>query len=254
MLPSFWIAPVLATVALAAPSFPSPPGLSPADLSIVSDYFNLLSQKVQRGRGAPAPVCDVNAATMPSSTLAPPSAGLTLKHVAIGRGTQNYTCANSTADAKPLAIGAVASLYNATCLAASQPSLFAMLPNLTLQWNLQDTEQATLYPASLLLSGHHFFTNITTPFFNLDISQLQLGQAPCSKTQSVAAPAGSALGQGGVGNGSVAWLKLQTHDATGSLEEVYRVNTAGGNPPTTCSGMGAAFEVQYAAEYWFWQS
>lgn len=254
MLPSFWIAPALVTVALSAPTFPSPPGITPVDLSIVSDYFNLLSQKIQRRRGAGPPICDLDNAVMPSSNLDAPSAGLTLKHVAIGRGTQNYTCANSSAQATPLAVGAVANLYNATCLAASQPSVLTLLPNLTLQWNLQGSDQSTLYPTSLLLSGQHYFTNLSTPFFNLDISPLQLGEAPCSKVQSAPAPAGSALGQGGVGDGSVAWLKLQTHDATGSLEEVYRLNTAGGNPPETCEGKPAAFEVQYAAEYWFWES
>lgn len=50
------------------------------------------------------------------------------------------------------------------------------------------------------------------------------------------------------------WLKLTARSgATGNLEEVYRVNTAGGNPPATCAGMPATFEVQYAAEYWFYQ-
>ncbi len=39
--------------------------------------------------------------------------------------------------------------------------------------------------------------------------------------------------------------------ATGNLQEVYRINTAGGNPPATCEGMKSTFEVQYAAEYVF---
>jgi hypothetical protein len=34
----------------------------------------------------------------------------------------------------------------------------------------------------------------------------------------------------------------------GDLQEIYRVNTAGGNPPATCAGMPATFEVEYAAE------
>lgn len=56
------------------------------------------------------------------------------------------------------------------------------------------------------------------------------------------------------------WLKLQTQnpngdvrpeDNKGGVREVYRVNTAGGAAPATCVGQKAAFEVQYAAEYWF---
>ncbi|KAI9735335.1 MAG: hypothetical protein M1818_006530 [Claussenomyces sp. TS43310] len=255
MLSSFWMASVLASLALSAPVFPVPFGINPADLSIVSDYFNLLSQKIQEGKGfSSPPACDLSAAAMPSSSLAPPDSGLLLKHVAIGRGTQNYTCTNSSSQATPAAAGAVATLYNASCVAATLPAILDLLPNLTLQWNLNAADQEALYPASVFLSGHHFFTNATTPYFNLDTTAMQLGQASCSKVSSVPAPADAPLGQGGVGNGSVPWLKLQTHDATGSLEQVYRVNTAGGNPPKTCDGMPAQFEVQYAAEYWFWES
>lgn len=54
--------------------------------------------------------------------------------------------------------------------------------------------------------------------------------------------------------GSVPWLKLGhlATGETGSIMEVYRMQTAGGSPPATCAGMGSAFEVPYAAEYWFW--
>ena len=65
----------------------------------------------------------------------------------------------------------------------------------------------------------------------------------------MAAPAGSPVGQGNEGFGSVPWLQLLTRDdATGNLAEVYRVNTAGGSPPANCSNSPANFEVEYAAE------
>ena len=47
------------------------------------------------------------------------------------------------------------------------------------------------------------------------------------------------------------------------VQEVYRVNTVGGAAPATCamaqqngliSADGGAFQIQYAAEYWFWAS
>jgi hypothetical protein len=79
--------------------------------------------------------------------------------------------------------------------------------------------------------------------------QTAIGFAPCAKNNSVPAPAGASVGQGGVGAGAVPWLKLVTRlGATGGLEEVYRINTAGGSAPATCAGMPATFEVQYAAE------
>jgi len=169
--------------------------------------------------------------------------------VGIGRGTQNYSCSTTNATAAPVAIGAFATLYNATCIASTYPDLLAALPNVALQFNLTSQDQATLSPSNLAISGHHYFTNATTPTFDLNTSAMNLGFAPCAKNNSVPAPTGAPVGQGGQGLGAVAWLKLITRDgATGNLEEVYRVNTAGGNPPLTCAGMPATFEVQYAAE------
>jgi hypothetical protein len=76
-----------------------------------------------------------------------------------------------------------------------------------------------------------------------------VGFAPCAKNNSVPAPAGASVGQNGVGLGAVPWLKLTTREgATGGLEEVYRVNTAGGVAPATCGSIQGTFEVQYAAE------
>jgi hypothetical protein len=185
---------------------------------------------------------------MPAPTpLAAPAAGLVLKHVAVGRGTQNYTC-GTNATAAPTAAGAVATLYNATCIASTYPDLLAAIPAVALQFNLTNKNQKTLSPSNIAISGQHYFTNATTPLFDLD-TNLKLGVAPCAKNSSVPAPANASKGQGGKGFGAVAWLKLLTRDgATGNLQEVYRLNTAGGNPPATCAGMPATFEVQYAAE------
>jgi hypothetical protein len=172
-----------------------------------------------------------------------------LKHVAIGRGIQNYTCSQTNASAAPVSIGAVATLYNSSCVASTYPDLLAVLPNVALQFNLTSNDQSTLSPSNLAISGHHFFSNATTPAFDLNTSAMNLGFAPCAKNNTVLAPAGAPVGQGDQGHGAVAWLKLITRSgATGNLEEVYRVNTAGGSPPATCAGMPAAFEVQYAAE------
>lgn len=181
--------------------------------------------------------------------LPAPASGLVLKHVAIGRGTQNYTCDTTNATAIPVSIGAMATLYNATCVASTYPDLLTALPNVALQFNLSDANQSSLSPSNLAISGHHFFSNLTTPLFNLDSSAVKLGVAPCAKNNTVPAPAGAPKGQDNQGFGAVAWLKLLTRDgATGNLQEVYRINTAGGNAPPTCVGQPATFEIQYAAE------
>lgn len=86
------------------------------------------------------------------------------------------------------------------------------------------------------------------PIFDLDTTAKKLGTAGCAKDAAVNAPAESVAGQGGVGNGSVPWLKLSVKKSTGGIQEVYRINTAGGKAPATCAGQKAAFEVQYATE------
>lgn len=272
MLCKLWTVSALCAVALSAPALPSAPR-GPVGTKVVDDYFNLLAGKVAVGKGlSQAPVCDLSKAVLPvtckcfpsraltqrqhhltlhliaPSPLPAVSDGLSLKHVAIGRGTQNYSCSTGNATAAPVALGAVATLYNSSCIASAYPDLLAALPNVALQFNLTSPTQPSLTPSSLLLSGHHFFSNATTPAFDMTISNV--GFAPCAKNNSASAPPGASVGQNGVGLGAVTWLKLITRTgATGGLEEVYRVNTAGGSAPATCAGMPATFEVQYAAEY-----
>lgn len=63
------------------------------------------------------------------------------------------------------------------------------------------------------------------------------------------------------------WLKLQAldvgaqgsdvqqEDTEAAVKEIYRVNTHGGSAPTTCAGKHEGeFEIEYAAEYWFYGS
>ena len=193
--------------------------------------------------------CDLSAATMPNASSPLPSVtlGLSLYHVAIGRGTQNYTCATSTSASVPVAIGAVATLYNASCIAASYPGYLASLPAIALQQPNSDSSSML----GMTESGHHYFQDTTTPTFDLNaLSQFTFAK----KLASVPAPTGSDAGVNDQGNGAVAWLKLE-HETTGQIgdiQEIYRMNTAGGSPPPTCDGVASSFQVQYSAEYWFW--
>jgi Protein of unknown function (DUF3455) len=141
----------------------------------------------------------------------------------------------------PVQVGALASLFNATCVAGQYPQLLAMLPGIAYQFPVPDS---TIGAANLFLSGHHYFTNTTTPFFNLDTTSHQWGTAGCAKTNTSPAPNATK---------DVAWLKLSAKDVTGcSISEVYRLNTIGGVPPANCAGQPATIQVAYAAEYWIW--
>lgn len=194
--------------------------------------------------------CDVSQASLPAvaPAAALPAPTGTLALVAIGRGTQNFTCDPSNATAVPFAVGAIASLYNASCLAAQVPALLSLVPDIVLQDPLptSDNTMAPLVPFGLARVGRHYFPNATTPTFELDL----LGTLSLHKNVSVPAPVGAALGEGGMGSGSVAWLQLVA-GGTG-IKQVYRVNTAGGSAPAVCRGQMESFQVQYAAEYWFY--
>ncbi|KAI0995140.1 hypothetical protein K3495_g13041 [Podosphaera aphanis] len=175
--------------------------------------------------------CKIADAKLPVAPkpLPNPEDGLVVKHVAIGAGSQNYTCTDPTE--KPTPIGAVATLYDASCIASSDPKKLDKL-----------SADAKSAPPPLTVSGVHYFSAPTVAIFDLRTAEADLGIAPCHKTDAVPAPAKAA----------VPWLKLATDPgATGGLKEIYRVVTYGGVAPETCGTMPATFEVPYVAQYWF---
>lgn len=162
---------------------------------------------------------------------------------------QNYSCETSTSDSTPEAIGAVANLYNATCIAANYPDMLASLPSTAYKMTNVSNLSSALSPANLDLLGHHFFQG-STPVFNLDTTpQRQYGIAFTKVQKKVDAPSDAVYGD----NGAVKWLYLSTIDGTvGNYKSVYRVNTAGGAAPKTCENMPSVVTVQYAANYFFY--
>jgi len=132
-----------------------------------------------------------------------------------------------------------------------------MLPSLALQYSLPANPTANLEPSNLQLIGHHYFSSNGTPTFDLTTvpapQNLDFGIASLKKNSNSTAPTDAPAGENGVGDGSVPWLRLDaTFGTTGDVKAVYRLNTAGGNPPVTCESSPAYFSVQYASEYWFY--
>lgn len=247
---SIFVASSLVAAASAAPTWPdfqvNELGDPLGALNAVSQYFNLVAAKVSTVKALSGPPrCDLSKAVMPTLLgMPPPASGSKLRHVAVGRGTQNYTC-DGSADSKPKAVGAVATLFNVTCMAAMYPDVTTKVPGMAVHFNLDAANR--LGPAMLPVSGHHYFTAAGVPFFDLGSE----GQLPGAKNTSLSAPPGAAVGQ--KGEAAVAWLRLlATKDATNGLSEVFRVSTAGGSPPETCKDLDGPFQVEYSAEYWFW--
>ncbi|OAL04989.1 hypothetical protein IQ06DRAFT_103256 [Phaeosphaeriaceae sp. SRC1lsM3a] len=229
--------------------------LAPATLfAAPTQTFDSIAQLIPR-QDLPKPVvdelrktnalCDLSNVVLPVAPTPLPAVGEghTLRHIAIGRGIQNYTCAS--AEAAPVAIGAIATLFNATCDSARlNERVMTDITTLALNYAIPKGPEA-----DQRLSGHHYFTDKKVPMFDLRTDGTNYGyvQALPDVVKS-AAPKDASTGPNQMG--SVAWLKLNAVE--GDYKEVYRVHTAGGAPPKTCDGMGSAFSVEYSAQYWFY--
>ena len=183
-------------------------------------------------------------------TLPVPSPNLCLKAIALGRGTQNYTCATSDASSVPSSIGAVATLFDASPLLPflspiDGQEILDLLPEYLLTF-----PSAALQSSNLPMLGQHFFTAPTSPIFNLMPGNI--GFLEGAKVGDIIAPAGSPPGPYGKGNGAVDWLALSAKPGSVDIQQGYRVFTAGGKAPATCAGQQPTIEVQYAAQYWFY--
>ncbi|KAL8653263.1 MAG: hypothetical protein Q9226_003920 [Calogaya cf. arnoldii] len=214
--------------------------------------------------------CNIGNPSMPTIPNLPPvTEGLTLYHVSIGRGTQNYTCNPKDPNSIPVAAGASATLYNTTCMSCLAPLAMAQLPGSALSMPTPKGNDQ-LFPAQAFVSGKHYFTG-PAPTFNLHTNAHNYGIQFAALLSKVPVPEkmikpGQNVGKDG--SKPVPWLKLSSTNALSDtapgvrqqalasdgspVQEIYRVNTAGGSPPKTCDGMKKEFEVEYAAEYWFW--
>jgi hypothetical protein len=97
--------------------------------------------------------------------------------------------------------------------------------------------------------GSHYFQADGTPTFDLiTVREILFAK----KVADIKAPASANKGLGGYG--AVDWLALGDKSESVGLRQVYRVVTAGGSAPATCTEGGAntIISVQYAAEYWFY--
>ena len=268
----------LASLGLAVPTQTISYQWSPQLAEFYSAVDNHIQKARARGLISQLSTCDLSDAVMPvaPTPLPSPTPGLILREVTIGRGVQvrgpqppcatpililnlqNYTCAGRSAQYTPVPIGAIASLYNASCVAANYPDILSLLPALALEFPVPPQPSGALAPSNIGLCGHHYFATNTTPVFNLDISPnpaQQIGNVVARKVANSTAPANAVKGPNGVGDGAVVWLYLTTTNATqGDVKAVYRLNTAGGSPPETCENSDPEFSVQYAAEYWFYSS
>jgi Protein of unknown function (DUF3455) len=163
--------------------------------------------------------------------------------VAIGRGTQNYTCASPSAT--PVAVGAVATLFDFTSMAYTSEEKLHQTVRKLVYLSLA-TILKSLKSTPFQILGHHYFSANSIPTFNLSRENDILY---AKKIASINAPTDADIGPDKTG--AVPWLALDNNGGSIGLQEVYRVETAGGKAPPLCTSQGN-LTIEYAAEYWFY--
>lgn len=154
--------------------------------------------------------CDVGDVQFPldqtTPELSPPGEGLSLKIAAVGRGTQNYTCQDDPSG-QPAAVGAVATLFDASCIAATSlrfltgaPEFAVTVAHDALVTLSLDVSAIAGSGGDTLVIGEHYFDSDSTPSFDFRLSGRKEWIAAV-KDENVPAP-DSAI------PGSVPWLKL----------------------------------------------
>lgn len=195
--------------------------------------------------------------TFVSGTIKLTTAGSSkLKLVLIGHGTQNYTCADSTAYSKPVANGAEAELFDVSCFASFVPGIVDWFPFLFLH-----NPKAIPYELLPRAGTHYFYPDAATPVFDVsgENTRTKKGLFVGKKLENIPAPGDANTGVSPNAFGAVDWLKLVKKDdvktASGQAftsvgyKTVYRVQTAGGKAPATCLGRPAQFDIPYATQY-----
>ncbi|KAF2865390.1 hypothetical protein BDV95DRAFT_448492, partial [Massariosphaeria phaeospora] len=166
--------------------------------------------------------CKLDSVPQPANTLKAPTPDISLMLIALGRGTQNYTCADASAATLPTQVGAVAQLFNASCAVANNA-----------------LGQIDENPNSI---GMHFFADLTTPEFDIP----GVGNTQAKKVDEMNAPNAA----------NIKWLRLEAKQetSTSAVRQIYRLNTVGGLAPKNCEGQtpGAVITVQYQAQYWIY--
>ncbi|QRV82741.1 hypothetical protein RhiJN_10756 [Ceratobasidium sp. AG-Ba] len=206
-----------------------------------------------------APSCSLTGAkpNLTGTTITVPAG--TLVNVALGVGTQNYTCG---AAGTFTSAGAVATLFDVSCLAKTGP-LIDNLPNMAFAVASNEKGAAligklgpVIQSSPFVLAHHYFITNPApgatgiTPVFDARADSKKGDPTAFVAVKKVAnspAPTDSAH--------NVDFLSLQNIGGTigGSMaNNVLRVATKNGQPPTSCSG-NATVQVPYTALYWFYK-
>ncbi|KAJ7174780.1 hypothetical protein C8R46DRAFT_848295, partial [Mycena filopes] len=167
--------------------------------------------------------------------------------VMLGVGVQNYSCSSTTSTFS--SIGAVASLFDIACLA--QTKKFATIQNTAFERWIKAPEDETALSIGRgpdLLGFHYFVTSPSgtglSPKWDFTSTGKFAGNTTAFvigvKVGDILAPTDPAV--------NIDWLAL--NNGGGALaSKIFRIDTVGGQPPTSCVPGSADISVKYTAKY-----
>jgi len=211
---------------------------------------------------APSPttasLCDVSTATLtlPSSTSGTPLATPLAsgpKFIGLAVGVQNYTCGST---GTYTSVGALAELFDISCLPSSTyndlvTAAYDIWESASPSTTAQDVIDALSDAGNPEVLGQHYFiANPTTGSLSpkWDFTSASEAGHPNAyvvgaKTGDIPAPTDPAV--------NIDWLSLS--NAQGDLAtQIFRVQTRGGQPPTSCTSGSPEIFVRYTSQYWFY--
>lgn len=223
----------LAVVPLACMAAPSGSVISGLGAAAISPMINIAGCPVSS---------DVLTLPANQTVLALP-AGAAPVNIALGVGVQNYTC---SAAGTYTSVGAVATLFDISCLFGTP-----QFPNV--QTDLMKLPAAirqrivSVASGTRLLLGYHYF--ITNPVTGTGIAPKFAQAANGGASFTVLTK------KGGVKASDPANVDLlQLSSIAGDwASTVFRVDTAAGQPPASCTAGSPDISVPYAAKYWFFK-
>ncbi|KII95406.1 hypothetical protein PLICRDRAFT_48366 [Plicaturopsis crispa FD-325 SS-3] len=198
--------------------------------------------------------CNISNAKMDlpanQTALVAPSGGPSFIGLAIG--VQNYTCSSTSTYTN---IGAVATLFDASCLYGYSGFADAQ----TVAYDAWVAAPASATPADVeaelgttpYVLGYHYY--VTNPITGSGVSpewDFTAGKfAGNPDAFVVGARAGDIPSPDGSAN--VDWLSINAVE--GDLaNEIFRIDTVGGQPPASCTQGSPVLSVKYTAKYWLY--
>jgi len=200
-------------------------------------------------------LCDVSHLSVPlpgdQTTLVQPTSS-SPTFIGVGVGVQNYTCGSTGTYTN---VGALADLFDISCF--SEQSFDSLTDILFDAWKEAPSQITTaelidtlaVFHPPFILGQHFFITNPITgsglsPKWDFTSASLK-GHADAfavgAKVGDLLAPTDSAT--------NIDWLQLNV--VQGDLaSQIFRIQTRGGQPPTSCTPGSPEIFVRYAAQYW----